>query len=340
MGYGSYKASDWAKLKQSRGISSTSGASEIFKGNQLQDKYNPKFISVRESRDSDDSPNSTPIILAFDVTGSMGYLAAEIAKNSLNKTAVELYDKRPVPDPHIMCAAITCPSADGGLQVTQFEADIRVVEQLLDLRVGFGGNMFSYDSLVWYFAAKHTSIDCFEKRGKKGFLFTIGDEICGDRRGETLSSNEIKAVFDDNVSADLPLRDVYNMAAEKYEIFHIVADRYSSFEGWDAFMPGRVAYIAGSDIAYLSEVITSIMQVANGMDKTLVIQQWAEDVQDTVKRAIANINLDEQPKKVEVPQPKKAEAPQDEKVDEPKEKIEGDKNESSISRWKKFWGRR
>jgi hypothetical protein len=30
----------------------------------------------------------------LDVTGSMGYLSEEIAKNSLNKTMLEIYDKQ------------------------------------------------------------------------------------------------------------------------------------------------------------------------------------------------------------------------------------------------------
>ena len=148
MGRGSYKASDWAKLKDSRKISTSSNVEQIFSGNTVQDKYNPKFINMRESCDSEDSPLSTPIIIGFDVTGSMGYLAAEIAKNSLNKTITQLYEKQPVTNPHVMCAAVTEPIADDGLQVTQFEADIRVIEQLLDLKVCFGGNWYSYDSLV------------------------------------------------------------------------------------------------------------------------------------------------------------------------------------------------
>ena len=224
MGRGSYKASDWAKLKDSRKISTSSNVEQIFSGNTVQDKYNPKFINMRESCDSEDSPLSTPIIIGFDVTGSMGYLAAEIAKNSLNKTITQLYEKQPVTNPHVMCAAVTEPIADDGLQVTQFEADIRVIEQLLDLKVGFGGNWYSYDSLVWYFAAKHTSIDSFNKRNKKGFLFFIGDEICGETKGETLKATEIKNVFND-VSEDLPLRKVLEMAQEKYEVFHIVTGK-------------------------------------------------------------------------------------------------------------------
>ena len=148
MGRGSYSAADWNRLKNSKGISASSTADDIFSGNSVNEKYLPQFINVRESRDSEDSPESTPIIIGFDSTGSMGYLAAEIAKNSLNRTATMILEKRPVTDPHIMCAAFTQPSSSTmypAMQVTQFEADIRVVEQLLEFKLS-GGNPYSYET--------------------------------------------------------------------------------------------------------------------------------------------------------------------------------------------------
>lgn len=293
MGYGSYKATDWAKLKNSRGISQSSDASDIFRGNQFKDKFDPRFIDKRESCDSADSPQSTPIIVGFDVTGSMGYLAAEIAKNSLNKTITYIYDKQPVTNPHVMCAAFVEPVRQGGLQVTQFEADIRVIEQLLEMKVGFGGNLYSYDSLVWYFAAKHTKIDSFAKRGKKGFLFCIGDEVCGADNGEKLSIKQLKAVYDDTATEDLPLQKVYQMAAEQYEIFHIVTGFRTdkSLETWERFLPGRNALVSAEDIDCLSEVITSIMQLVNGMDKPAVIHQWPKEIQPIVEKALTTITV-------------------------------------------------
>ena len=218
MGRGSYKASDWAKLRSSRGITSTSNASAIFTSKKAKDAYLPKFIDVRESRDSEDSPNSTPIILGFDVTGSMGYLAEEIAKNALNETITNIYAKNPVTNPHVMCAAFVEPVDRDGLQVTQFEADIRVVEQLLDLRVGFGGNWFSYDSLLWYFAAKHTAIDSYEKRGKKGILIGIGDEIADYEYRHRITKDDIKTMFRDDVDHDITLEEAYKMEAN-YELY-------------------------------------------------------------------------------------------------------------------------
>lgn len=295
MGYGSYKASDWAKLKNSRGINNSSSASDIF-AKELKDVYNPRFIDVRESRDSDDSPESTPIILGFDVTGSMGYLAEEIAKNSLNRTITEIYDKQPVTNPHVMCAAFTEWVPQGGLQVTQFEADIRVVEQLLDLKVRFGGNTYSYDDLVWYFAARHTEIDCYNKRGKKGFIFCIGDEICGYLNDDRMTHKQINSVFGDDVDKpSLNPLDVYDEASKKYEIFHIITDQgYNAeraYTSWRAMIEGRIAVIKAENIDLLSEVITSIMQLVQGKDRDSILSQWDDKVRPVVAEAIKTIKF-------------------------------------------------
>ena len=292
MGHGSYNAADWSRLKNSRGISDQSTAGDIFKGNGAQEKYLPQFITVRESRDSDDSPNSTPIIIGFDSTGSMGYLAAEIAKNSLNKTATMILEKRPVTDPHIMCAAFTSPGHSLSMQVTQFEADIRVVEQLLDF-VLQGGNRYSYDALVWYFALKHTSTDCYEKRGKKGFLFCIGDEIGDDGKGTILSGSEIERTYGDKNAPDYKTRELAALTSEKYEIFHIITGSRTAgaLKTWEPLLPGRNAVIEPENIQYLAEVMISLMQIAGGMTKAEAVSQWSDAARDTVASALKTISL-------------------------------------------------
>ena len=45
------------------------------------------------------------------------------------------------------------------------------------LEGGGGGQMRESYELAMYFMARHTSLDCHEKRGKRGYLFIIGDEM-------------------------------------------------------------------------------------------------------------------------------------------------------------------
>jgi len=296
MGRGSYSAADWNKLKNSRGISASSTADDIFSGNKVNEKYLPQFINMRESRDSEDSPESTPIIIGFDSTGSMGYLAAEIAKNSLNKTATMILEKRPVTDPHIMCAAFTSPSSSmqcPALQVTQFEADIRVVEQLLEFTLS-GGNPYSYDSLVWYFALKHTSTDCNEKRGKKGFIFCIGDEVCDEGQEDILSAGDILSVFSDKAEKGCKTVELYAEASRKYEIFHIITGSRTemAYKTWEKLISGRNAVLPSEKINYLAELMISLMQMVGGMTKEQAVSQWSGEARDVVAKALRTIELD------------------------------------------------
>ena len=289
MGHGSYTAADWQKLKNSRNLGS---GDNVFANNHLQDKYNSKFIEKRESFDSEDSPESTPVILGFDCTGSMGWLANEIAQNSLNETITKILSTKVVTDPHMMCAAFADYSYP--LQVTQFEADIRVVEQLLELYL-YGGNQYSYDALLWYFAAKHTKTDCWDKRHKKGILIGVGDEVCG--RGKYIIPTEtIKKVFDDDVERGLTEDDIWQEASKKYEIAHIVVGNTrrvegESYETWKAAYPGRVARLHEKDIKLLSDVILAIMRLINGEDRETILNQIEkDDDREIVRKAIEDFN--------------------------------------------------
>ena len=68
MGSGSYTSADWKKLKESSRITESSNHSDIFKKTSMDPRFDPKYINVREARDSEDHPESTHIILGLDVT--------------------------------------------------------------------------------------------------------------------------------------------------------------------------------------------------------------------------------------------------------------------------------
>ena len=60
-------------------LSSNYSAQDLFTSCRIQDELNPYNV-VRECCDSAEHPNTIPVILALDVTGSMGSAAAEVAK--------------------------------------------------------------------------------------------------------------------------------------------------------------------------------------------------------------------------------------------------------------------
>src|SRR4051812_3818980 len=76
MGSSRWSSSDWDSH-----VSHTASkpASAIFSHGMHPD-LDPKNIVIRESVDSPANPNSTPIIVAVDVTGSMGILATVLVK--------------------------------------------------------------------------------------------------------------------------------------------------------------------------------------------------------------------------------------------------------------------
>ena len=281
MGYGSYTASDWAKLKKSRSIEAKTSTEQIFTQNKMLDKFNPRFINMRESRDSDDNPQSTPLVIGLDVTGSMGYLPTQIIKESLNTLMVELYGGNIVTSPQLMFAALGDVLDYAPLQVTQFESDIRIAEQLMDLWLeGHGGDAAEDYQLLWYFLAKHTDIDSFNKRGKKGICITIGDAPIHP----TTSVQHISKIFDDNVETVYTSKELATLASDKYELVHIVIGE-NPYDFAD-LVPGRVVTIKKANIAHLTDVLITIIRIINGDIKEEALNKLTELSKTVVEQSL------------------------------------------------------
>lgn len=294
MGRGSYTSSDWSKLKKSSSISETSTADQIFTRRTMDDRFNPRFIHVREARDSEDHPASTPIIIGLDTTGSMGYLSEEIARNSLHETMMKLYSTKPVSDPQLMFSAIGDVRDCAPLQVTQFESDIRIAEQLLDLWLEGGGGDAPEDyQLLWYFAAKHTVTDSYLKRKKKGFLFTIGDADCH----VNVSGRDIHDIFDDP-EKEYSSGELLKMAQESYEVFHIHILKHSRTlpSTLSSLLPGHLIGVDKDNIRRLPEILISVMQCVNGAKPEQVVEQWEELARPIVASSLEGLDFSPQKK--------------------------------------------
>ena len=126
---------------------------KIFKSTSGMKEYlNPKGIKVRESRDSAINPESNAIIVGIDVTGSMGMIAEALAREGLGVLFNEILNRKPVSDPHVMFMAIGDANCDSApLQVSQFECNDAVIEQLTDIYLEGrgGGNDFESYNLPW-----------------------------------------------------------------------------------------------------------------------------------------------------------------------------------------------
>ncbi|WP_250033366.1 hypothetical protein [Paractinoplanes maris] len=146
---------------------------------QAHPALDPKGVTQRESRDNDEHPFSTPIAVLFDVTGSMGGVP-RVLQTKLPQLLGLLTRKSYATDPHILFGAVGDASCDRvPLQIGQFESDNRMDDDLarIVLEGGGGGQMMESYELAMYFMARHTALDSYEKRGRRGYLFLIGDEM-------------------------------------------------------------------------------------------------------------------------------------------------------------------
>lgn len=292
MGYSSWQSSDWDSYKTSNNITSHSTVKDLYKSTSIQSNLDPYNVKYRESCDSAGNPDSSAIIIGFDVTGSMGYLAEEIAKQTLAKFVEELYDKRPVAYPHLMFMAIGDAYCDRSpLQVTQFETDITIAKQLQDIyfESGGGGNDGESYLLAWYFAARHTKIDCFEKRGQKGILFTIGDE---PNHG-ILKASQVKKIFGDDIKEDLTADQLLNEVSRSYEVFHMVVGNYEYYDSlnrWKNILGERAMNV--TDHTKIPEIIESTLEVLIGRkDADAAAAQWDGSTAVVVKEAIGGLTM-------------------------------------------------
>src|SRR3954469_6251663 len=186
----------------------------------VHDDLNPFGVTVRESRDSDDHPESLALAVLFDVTGSMGNVPRTL-QSKLPGLLGLLMRKGYVEHPQILFGAVgdaTCDRAP--LQVGQFESDNRMDEDLgrILLEGGGGGQQTESYELAMYFMARHTSIDCFEKRGRRGYLFIIGDELAYRR----VKRAEVKKIIGDDLPEDISTEAILAELKRRYHVYYIL----------------------------------------------------------------------------------------------------------------------
>ena len=291
MGHGAWKAKDWASYSSAR-ISGRS-VGEIYSAVKIDPKYDPKNITFRESCDSDDHPVTTPIIIGLDVTGSMSRILSVTAQK-LGDLVKEILERNPVEGPQILFGAVgdsTCDSAP--LQATQFESDIRIASQLTELwfERGGGGNNFESYPLMWYFAANKTRTDAWEKRGKKGILFTMGDDCYPVK----ITTKEIERVFGDKITEDIDTKGLLEQVSRKYDVFHLMLMQGGSAgivhpEKWHDLMGERA--ITVTDYNALPQIMVSILENIAGKDKDEIINSWDGDTRVAVQNAIGGLSRD------------------------------------------------
>ncbi len=189
---------------------------------KTHNSLDPKGLKIRESRDSAAHPTSNAILVWLDVTGSMGSVVHQIHKKLPTLMGI-LVRKGYLPDPQILFGAIGDATTDKApLQVGQFESGDEMEGDLSNFFIESNGGgqtppTESYE-LAAYVGARKTSIDCYEKRGKKGYCFIIGDE----RPYPTVSKSIISRLIGPELESDLSTSVVFAELQEKYNTFFIL----------------------------------------------------------------------------------------------------------------------
>ena len=223
MGYGRWTRDSFVSYSNSRGRTVTDSGhldsnltdQQIFTQRAIHPKLDPKNV-MRECCDSEDHPSSIPVILALDVTGSMGSASAEVAKK-MNEVMTRLYDQ--IQDVEFMVMGIGDLAYDRApIQISQFESDIRIAEQLdlVYMEHGGGGNAFESYTAAWYMGLYHAKLDCW-KRGRKGLIITMGDEPMNPY----LPKDRLAQVTGDALQSDVETKELYRETLKKYDVYHL-----------------------------------------------------------------------------------------------------------------------
>jgi len=249
-----------------------------------------KFV-LRESADSPANPAATPVVIGVDETGSMGHLATSIIKEGLGIIVEGILDRKPITDPHILLAAVGDAYVDSApIQTTQFEADTVIIEQISKFFIegNGGGNGGESYPLVWYFALHKTSCDAINKRQRKGYLFTVGDEAYH----ADLKKEHISRFLAVDVETDVQVEVLLQECLKNWEVFHLITPTFATesqraVDKWRELLGERAIVVR--DWRKLAEVVVSVLQVNEGANKQDVIASWDGETNAIVAAAIESL---------------------------------------------------
>lgn len=288
MGHGSFSTHEYTARLSTRAASGRGAfehTDDIARG-KVQAACHPRLatkdVIVRESRDSAEHPNSTAVAVIFDVTGSMHNIPRTF-QTELPELMRALTDGAVLPDPQILVGAIgDYTSRDRApLQIGQFESSDIIDEDLSRIYLegrGGGGGCESYE-LAAYFMARHTSLDCHEKRNKKGYLFMFGDEMAYDE----ITPGAAQALFSsaDRVAQPVSTADIFAELKQKYNVVFCIPNTSANYRNktvhafWQDMM-GKDSVLFLEDPTAIVPMITSAISLFEGqtLDQvTLALQK-------------------------------------------------------------------
>ncbi|MBA3944599.1 MAG: hypothetical protein H0X37_08570 [Herpetosiphonaceae bacterium] len=207
------------------------------------------YSVTRESRDSLEHPASVAIAVIFDITGSMGPVP-RVLQTKLGALLRLLTEQGYVADPQLLFGAVGDAYCDAvPLQIGQWESGLEMDDDLgkLYLEGGGGGQVYETYELALYFMARHTATDCYERRGHKGYLFTIGDE----KPYDVVRRQHIREHIGAAAEGDISIRRIVAEVQARYEYFHIIPT--NTAHGRSADVQARWKQLLGERVLLLND---------------------------------------------------------------------------------------
>ena len=246
---------------------------------EVHPTLDPKGVKFRESRDSEAHPRSNAISVLFDETGSMGGIP-RIFQQKLGELMHILLIKGYIQDPQILFGAFGDATCDRvPLQIGQFESGVEMDQNLRNIVLegnGGGQDHESYE-LALYFLARHTSIDCWEKRGRKGYAFLIGDEMAYP----FVNKQQIEKYIGDGVQENIPLRQIIADVQRRYHFFFIFPRNAS--HGHDEHIQNFWRDLLGQNVIFLDdeEAVSETIALTIGLtEEAINLAEGERDLSD------------------------------------------------------------
>lgn len=260
MGYGNYSLEAHQAMTQARAALPQEA---VFSGKSCDPAMNPHGVGFRQARDSAEHPNSVGIVFALDVSGSMGEIPHQLATRTLPSFMQAVLTV--LPDPQVLFVAFGNAYADRSpLQVGQFESEAPLIDKWLaatHIEGGGGGLGESYD-LAMYFAARHTAMDCLEKRSHKGYFFMTGDEPAFTH----LEASKVQQVLGDRLEANIEIHELTAELLKSFHAFFLIPDaaraaEYSVGGVWQTLLRERCIILATpEDTAVVCALLVGITE--------------------------------------------------------------------------------
>ena len=213
-------------------------------------------IVLREARDSDVHPNTYPLILAMDMTGSMHDIPVMLIKDGLPKIVSQII-QRGVKDIAILFLAVGDHEVDGyPLQVGQFESGDLELDLWLTRTFpegGGGANEGESYGLIHNFAANFCATDAWDKRKQKGTLIIIGDEPSLDHYPAAV----MREITGNPQAVGFSQDEILEKVKERWNVFHINPHHSYDEDYWKPKLGQN--YISLKDHNEIPETVTEIV---------------------------------------------------------------------------------